>query len=178
MFEDLDMDVKNVIIQKTAELRQEIIDFERELVRTPSPNPPGEYEQISKCVAEKLKEIGYDVEIVKSRPEKPNVIGRLKGSSGTPSLITCAHLDAVPEGGGWTFDPYEAVIKDGKIFGRGAYDAKARITVYVMAAKVIKEAGFRLKGDLVGCFTVDEETGGEDGARYCGQKGRLKGDIG
>lgn len=171
------MDANDVIIQKATDLRQEIIDFERELVRTPSPNPPGEYEQISKCVAGKLREIGYDVEIVQSRPEKPNVIGRLKGSTRTPSLITCAHLDTVPEGGGWTMDPYEAVIKDGKIFGRGSYDAKARITVYVMAAKLITEAGFRLKGDLIGCFTVDEETGGYDGARYCGQKGYLKADM-
>jgi succinyl-diaminopimelate desuccinylase len=171
------MDIKKIILQKATELRQEIIDFERELVRTPSPNPPGEYEKISKCVAGKLQEIGYDVEMVKSRPEKPNVIGRLKGTTGTPSLITCAHLDAVPEGSGWTVDPYEAVMKDGKIFGRGAYDAKARITVYVMAAKLIREAGFRLKGDLIGCFTVDEETGGYDGARYCGQQGYLKADM-
>jgi len=171
------MTLKEVITKKAIELRQEIVDFERELIRIPSPNPPGEYQAISRCVAKKLKEIGFEVNIVPSKPEKPNVIGRLKGTAGKPVLIHCGHLDTVPVGGGWTVDPYEALIRDGKIYGRGAYDAKARIVVYVMAAKVIKEAGFRLRGDLIECHTVDEETGGRDGAGYCAKESYLKGDM-
>jgi len=171
------MDQREVILKKAKELRQEIIDFERELIRIPSPNPPGEYQQISRCVADKLRDIGFEVSIVSSRPDKPNVIGTLKGTAGKPVLINNAHLDTVPVGGGWTVDPYEAVVREGKIFGRGAYDAKARIVVYVMAAKVIKEAGFRLRGDLIGCYTVDEETGGNYGAGYCVSEGHVKGDT-
>ncbi len=167
----------DAILKKVKEMRQEMIDFERNLIRIPSPTLPGEYQQISKCVADKLKEIGFEVNIVGPRPEKPNVMGRLKGIVGKPVLINNAHLDVVPPGSGWTVDPYEAVVKEGKIFGRGAFDAKARIVVYIMAAKAIQEAGFRLKGDLIHNFTVDEEIGGKEGAGYCAEKGYLKGDV-
>lgn len=169
--------VREVILNKTREMAEEIIDFERSLIKIPSPNPPGEYQKISECIANKLRSIGFDVDIVSCKPEKPNVIGRLKGSTGTPVLIDNAHMDTVPVGGGWTVDPYTAVVKEGKIFGRGAYDAKARITVYVMSAQIIKEAGFHLKGDLINSFTVDEETGGDDGSGYCTKVGRISGDM-
>jgi succinyl-diaminopimelate desuccinylase len=174
MVGDLPIDA---ILKKAREMRQEMIDFERELVRIPSPTFPGEFRQIAKCVADKLKKIGFEVNIVGIKPEKPNVIGRLKGIVGKPILTNNAHLDVVPPGDGWTVDPYEAVVKDGKIYGRGAFDAKARIVVYIMAAKAIQEAGFRLKGDLIHNFTVDEEIGGKEGAGYCAEKGFLKGDV-
>ena len=74
------MDPKDIILKKARELRQEIIDFERELIRTSSPNPPGNYQGISKCVADKLKDIGFEVSIVGPKPEKPNVIGTLRGT--------------------------------------------------------------------------------------------------
>jgi succinyl-diaminopimelate desuccinylase len=167
----------DTILKKVKDLRHEIIDLERELIRIPSLNPPGEYQQISKCVADKIKGMGFEVSIVGPRHEKPNVIGRLKGIVGKPVLINNAHLDTVPPGSGWTVDPYEAVVKEGKIFGRGAYDAKARIVVYIMAARAIQEAGYRLRGDLIHNFTVDEETGGKEGAGYCSGKGYLKGDV-
>lgn len=171
------MCLKDVLLAKARQLSDEIVDFERELIRIPSPNPPGDCEQVSKCVAAKLQEIGFEVATVHCKPEKPNVIAKLKGTVGKPALIHCAHLDTVPVGGGWTVGPYEALTREGKVFGRGAYDAKARIVVYIMAAKLIREAGFRLKGDLVGYYTVDEESGGPDGAKYCAEEGLLKGDM-
>ncbi len=169
--------VRDAIVNKAKEMRQEIIDLERDLIRHPSPNPPAEYQEISKFLADKLNSIGFEVNVVSCKPEKPNIIARLKGTHGKPVLIDCAHMDTVPVGGGWTVDPYEAMVKNGKIYGRGAYDAKARITVYMMAAKVIKEAGYALKGDLINCFTVDEETGGHEGSGYCVKPEYVAGDV-
>jgi succinyl-diaminopimelate desuccinylase len=168
---------KDAILKTARELSQDIINFERELIRRPSPNPPGEYQVISQFIADKLSTLGFDVNIVSCKPEKPNIIAKLKGTYGKPVLIDCAHMDTVPVGGGWTVDPYEAIIKDGEIYGRGAYDAKARITVYVMATQLIKEAGYTLKGDLINCFTVDEETGGHEGSGYCVSADHIAGDV-
>jgi len=173
----MDRGIIERIREKVLEMREEIIYFEQELVKIPSPNPPGDYQAISKAVADKLKTIGFEISVVGRTPEKANVVGKLNGTIGKPVLIHCAHLDTVPPGVGWTVDPYGAAIKMGKIFGRGAYDAKARIVVYIMAAKAIQETGFHLKGNLIGYYTADEETGGVDGAAYLAQAGHLKGDV-
>lgn len=168
---------KDTVFKNADEMKDEIIDFTKELLRIPSRNPPGEYEAVAKCIADKMREIGFEVEIVRSKPGKPNLIGRIKGTVGKPVLIYSVHMDTVPEGEGWTVPPFGAVAKEGKIFGRGALDAKGRITVYTMAAEAIKKAGTRLKGDLILAMTVDEETGSEDGAKYLVEGGFLRGDM-
>lgn len=70
--------------------------------------------------------------------EKPNLIGRIRGSSEGPTLIFNAHMDTVPEGEGWSVSPFEGLVKDGKVFGRGACDNKGGIAVALTAARAIK----------------------------------------
>lgn len=141
--------LKDKISQIVDESAEEVLELTKELVRIPSRNPPGEYERISKFIADKLKDIGFDVTVVRSKPTKPNVIARLKGVTGKPTLMYSSHMDTVPEGSGWTVDPFGATTKEGKIFGRGSLDAKSRIAVYIMAAKTLLDAGLTLKGDLL-----------------------------
>ncbi len=54
------------------------------------------------------------------------------------------HLDVVPEGdlSGWKFDPYEGVIEDGKIYGRGTDDDKGATLAAYFAMKALKDSGF------------------------------------
>jgi succinyl-diaminopimelate desuccinylase len=107
----------------------------------------------------------------------PNVVGRIRGSTKGPTLIFNAHMDTVPEGGGWSVSPFEGIVKDGKIFGRGASDNKGGIAIALTAARAIKDSGVELKGDIVLAFTAEEEVGGHTGAAFLIERGIVRGDA-
>lgn len=68
-------------------------------------------------------------------------------------LCFAGHVDVVPAGEGWDTDPYTAVEKDGKIFGRGAQDMKAGVSAFLQAVKETETFG----GTLSLLLTSDEE---------------------
>lgn len=73
-----------------------------------------------------------------------------------------AHLDVVPEGSGWSSDPYECVVKDGKIFGRGTADDKGPAVVSLYAVKAAYDITGGLKKPVRVILGTCEETGSED----------------
>lgn len=164
------------ICRKIDEMHEEIIEFLKELISINSEVPPGNYENIIKFYTNKLKEYGFEVKIIE-KPEsgKPNILARLPGTIGTPTLIYNGHLDTVPGGEGW--DPFKAKIKNGKIYGRGAMDCKGMVTAYTMAAKALKDVGLKLKGNLDLLSIVDDEIGGDDTWHYIVEKKLIKGDT-
>ncbi|MHC1760801.1 MAG: Sapep family Mn(2+)-dependent dipeptidase [Negativicutes bacterium] len=72
------------------------------------------------------------------------------------------HLDVVPEGIGWTYEPYNAVFKDGKVIGRGACDNKGPTIASMYAMKYLKESGIKLKHTIRMYFGCSEEKGMSD----------------
>lgn len=78
------------------------------------------------------------------------------------ALGILAHLDVVPEGLGWSHDPYECIIKDGKIYGRGTADDKGPAVVALYAAKAANEISGGLKKPVRVILGTCEETGSED----------------
>jgi succinyl-diaminopimelate desuccinylase len=86
------------------------------------------------------------------------------------------HLDVVPAGEGWTVDPFGGVVRDGRIYGRGACDMKAGIAAAVYAATAIRRAGVELSGSVEISGTVDEESGGFAGVAWLAEHGRLTAD--
>ncbi|MDD5823432.1 MAG: dipeptidase PepV [Firmicutes bacterium] len=68
------------------------------------------------------------------------------------------HLDVVPEGTGWTSDPFTARIADGRIYGRGVSDDKGPLVASLYAMKALKEAGFKPKKNIRLVLGLDEET--------------------
>ena len=81
---------------------------------------------------------------------------------GENPLAVLAHLDVVPEGDGWDYDPYGAEIVDGKMYGRGTGDDKGPGVAALFAMKAILDAGIELKRPcrlILGC---DEECGMQD----------------
>lgn len=141
----------------------EAADLVSSMVQIPSVNPPGSEEGIAQFLAGKMKRMGLEVETFESAPHRPNVIGRLRGAGGGQVLMLNGHIDVVPPGdpGLWTVEPFGGEIKDGKVYGRGSADMRGGLASMLLAAKVLKEAGVSLKGDLLLTGVADEEVGGK-----------------
>ena len=89
-----------------------------------------------------------------------------------PNVHLNGHFDVVPAGAGWTVDPFGGVVRDGRIYGRGACDMKAGIAAAVYAAEAIRRAGVALDGSVEISGTVDEESGGFAGVAWLAEHGR------
>ena len=75
------------------------------LVRAPSVNPPGDEGPVAALMVERLEALGLRTRTVESRPGRPNVIARLPGKNGGPTLLLNGHMDVQPPGSGWTHVP-------------------------------------------------------------------------
>jgi succinyl-diaminopimelate desuccinylase len=171
------------ILKQIDHLVDELTAFLQALVRIPTVNPPGEnYTECAELIGQQLKAFGYDVQYVTAQglpectPAHPrvNVIGRLAGRAARPTLHFNGHLDVVPPGAGWTVDPFAAVIKEGKLYGRGVTDQKAGIAASIFAVEAIRRAGVTLQGSVEQSATVDEESGGFAGVAYLAQHGYFR----
>jgi acetylornithine deacetylase len=139
-------------------LAADLQDLIRRLVSIESVNPTlvesGSGEApIARFVASWLAKEGFDVEVVEPIPGRPSVVGVLPGSGGGSSLMLNAHMDTVGAGG--MSRAFEPVVKDGRVYGRGAYDMKASLAAIMIAGRMARELG--LKGDLIVTAVADEE---------------------
>jgi acetylornithine deacetylase len=139
-----------------AYLRQVAVD----LVGIDSVNPslvPGAAGEvrIAAFVAKALARSGLEVSVVGSQPDRPSVLGTLRGQGGGRSLMLNAHLDTVGVQG--MEHPFAGDIQEGRLRGRGAYDMKGSLAACLAAAKALAEGGPRLRGDLVVAAVADEE---------------------
>ncbi|MED1226558.1 peptidase [Bacillus nakamurai] len=109
-----------------------------------------------------LKEHPYFISDREDFNESPNIVAVKKGAGGGRSLILNGHIDVVPEGNpaAWTYEPFLAVEKDGKIYGRGSTDMKGGNTALLFALEALDACGITLKGDVLFQSVVDEECGG------------------
>lgn len=140
--------------------RAYIVQALQDLVRINSINPglvpggAGEGE-IAVYLAREMKAIGLDVIIREPLPLRPNVIGVLKGSGGGRSLMLNGHTDIVGVEG--MSQPFIPTIRDGKLYGRGAFDMKASLAAMLAVARAFIDANMRLAGDLILAMVIDEE---------------------
>ena len=156
-------------------VKQEVTQLLRELIRIDTTNPPGNETQAATYIAQYLANEGFKTEIIESAPGRGSVITRLKGTGEKPSLLLLSHLDVVAANPNeWTVDPFAGVVKDGYVYGRGAYDMKCMTAIEIMVIKLLKKNNVKLKGDVVLAATADEEQGGEEGAGYLLQHHREK----
>jgi acetylornithine deacetylase len=95
---------------------------------------------------------------------RPNVSALWKGSGGGKSLLLSGHIDTVPKGSAeWKRDPFQPTVEGNRLFGLGSNDMKGGIASYLYAVEILREAGVRLRGDLMLETIVDEEFGGVNG---------------
>ncbi|MBQ8563770.1 MAG: Sapep family Mn(2+)-dependent dipeptidase, partial [Firmicutes bacterium] len=85
------------------------------------------------------------------------------GENGTMGIL--AHLDVVPEGDGWSSDPFIPEIRNGRMYGRGTADDKGPMLAVYFAMKALKESGFQPSKKVRLILGLDEETAWE-GMKY------------
>jgi len=100
---------------------------------------------------------GFEVHRLEKRPGRPSLVAIARGTGGGRRLMLNGHLDTVSLAG-YDGDPLDPQIRDGKIFGRGAYDMKGGIAAIMAAAARVTAAG-PLRGDVLLTLVADEEYG-------------------
>ena len=92
-----------------------------------------------------------------------NYVGTADLNDKERQLDILAHLDVVPAGEGWTeTEPFEPVVKDGKLFGRGTADDKGPAVAALYAMRAVKELGIPLTKNVRLILGTDEECGSSD----------------
>lgn len=154
-----------------------LIPLLQDLVRIPSPNPPGDTRSVAAFIAETMRSAGCDVTTLApdAKPEAVNVIARI--GQGRPVVMLHAHIDTVPiaadEAQHWHVDPYAAVIKDGRVYGKGSVDDKAPLAAMMRTLLSVVPHAEKLKGTLVLVAAAEEEVGGQLGTRWMADHGHL-----
>src|SRR3982751_6035777 len=102
-----------------------------------------------------LRPLGFAVHrwVMGEAPDGPTENMVAMRGSGSPHFGFAGHLDVVPPGDGWASDPFEAVIEDGILTGRGANDMKSAIAAFVSAIASVSQD----EGTLSLLITGDEE---------------------
>lgn len=136
------------------------IELLKDLVAIDSVNPslvPGGAGEsaIAERIAAEMRACGIDVRTAEAAPGRPNVFGVIEGGGRGPALMLCGHSDTVGvEGMAAPFDP---VIRDGKLFGRGAQDMKGGVASILGAARKLAESPAGLNGRVIVAIVADEE---------------------
>ncbi|SFI99600.1 succinyl-diaminopimelate desuccinylase [Phyllobacterium sp. CL33Tsu] len=160
--------------------RDDLVALTRDLIRFPTINPPGEaYTPCAEYLAKRLQKSGFETQLIRGvgtpgdtdRYPRTNVIARFDGRTHGQTVHFNSHIDVVDTGEGWTVDPFEAVVKDGKIYGRGACDMKGGLAASVIAAEAFLEVYPDFAGAIEISGTVDEESGGFGGVAFLASKG-------
>jgi acetylornithine deacetylase len=131
-----------------------------ELVRTPSINPAfsggtTDERDVAAYVRAAMDALGMETHAHEPAPGRVSVVGRLRGTGGGRSLMLYAHHDTVGVEG--MPDPWSAEVRDGRMYGRGAYDMKCGLAACLAAVRAIVEEGRPLAGDLLIASVADEE---------------------
>ena len=136
----------------------EVIELTKALISCQSVTPKND--GVLDLLEKELSNIGFDCRRYlfsdSNTPDVDNLFAKI--GSGAPHICFGGHTDVVPVGDidAWSFDPFNATEKDGKVYGRGASDMKSAIAAFVCAVKEYIENN-ELKGTVSLLITNDEE---------------------
>ena len=158
----------------------ELVALTIDLIRFPTVNPPGEaYTPCAEFIAALLGPRGYETRLIRgegtpgdnNRYPRTNVVARREGRGPGPTVHFNSHIDVVETGEGWTVDPFAGLVKDGRVYGRGACDMKGGLAASIIAADAFMAVFPDYPGAIEISGTVDEESGGFGGVAYLAGQG-------
>src|SRR5439155_8086477 len=156
------------VLEALGARERELVDFARNLVATPSPNPPGDERQVAELSRSEMAKLGYSaIRTVAMEPTRPNVVGDVVGKRMGHILMFNGHIDTKPTGdvSQWATGPYDPVVREGRLHGLGSADMKGAVAAMVYAGAALAEVGAPA-GTLRVVLTADEENGSLFGARF------------
>jgi acetylornithine deacetylase/succinyl-diaminopimelate desuccinylase-like protein len=154
-------------VGEASEVGAEATELLRELIRFDTTNPPGNERPAQEMLAGVLGDAGFECELIGVEPHRPNLIARLRGDGGGPTLCLLGHVDTVPaDASEWSHDPWSGDLDVGMVWGRGAQDMEGQVAAEIAAACSLARDGWRPAGELLVIVTADEETGAEKGAQW------------
>jgi len=139
----------------------------QDLVRIPSPNPPGDTTRVAKYVIALLQERDIPFREYLPRPGNPILVASI-GTGLSPKLTLCGHMDVFPvqDPSEWSTDPYGGFLEDGKLYGRGSSDMKAGVAAALGTFLMFVEEKTQMDGTLLLTLVSDEENASTWGARW------------
>ena len=142
------------------------------LVAFDTQNPPGREHEAALFVRARLGEAGFSCALDPFGSGRSNIEARLENGDG-PVLAFCTHLDVVPVGEGWSRDPFVLHEDEGRLYGRGACDAKGSLAAMLEALRLLAASRSAWRGTLLGVFVADEEVGSAGARRYAASRPRI-----
>lgn len=133
----------------------DVLRFAQNLICIPS--PPGGEGEVARRLCDELNHLRFDYV---SSDEVGNVLGFIKGMGGAPPVMLSSHMDVVDAGDvtTWEYPPFDAIVADGHLHGRGAMDIKGPLAIQTYAAAHFVD--HRIASDIIVNHTIMEERGG------------------
>ena len=173
------MSAEAEFLEYLDEHAEELVEFTRELIATPSVNPPGDERAVVDVSDACLRRLGVESTQVLARDEgRPNLLASVTGRDEGASVILCSHLDTKPPGAiaAWRKDPWDPAIEDGELNGLGSGDMKASAAAMVYACGALQHVGLPA-GRVTVALVADEEAGSAFGAKWLAEEGHLEADA-
>jgi acetylornithine deacetylase/succinyl-diaminopimelate desuccinylase-like protein len=136
-------------------------------LRIDTTNPPGREDAAAIYLAAILQREGIAFQKWTSPTGRVSLVARLGSArSSGRGLVLLHHMDVVTPGPGWTAPPFAGLVRDGKLWGRGAVDDKSLGIAQLAALIELHRHPRELRKDVVFIAVPDEETGGDQGSRW------------
>ena len=149
------------------QLLEEAIHYLQEYIRINTVSPPGNEVEGARYFKKIFDAESIPCQIFEPSQGRGNILATLNGNGKKRPVLLLNHIDIVPvERNHWEVDPFEGVIKDGYLYGRGALDDKSMGIVEMMALLILKREKVPLERDILFFAAADEEIGGKWGIQW------------
>ncbi len=148
---------------KGGSLKEVLLRDLGDLIAIDTTNPPGNEKQAASFVKDRMSSLGALAAVQEISAGRANAVCRFpffRAENG-PCLIFNSHLDVVPAGEApWTHPPFQPHVVEGRVYGRGASDAKGSVAAMMAGIRLALEESQNLQGELIFTAVAGEETGG------------------
>lgn len=161
---------RRALLAAAAAWRGRLVDIARALIAIPSPNPPLATGAVAKATAALVHQHIPEAELSLHDAGEgvANLVARVHGAAPGRRLVLSGHLDTYPvnEVLPWTVDPLGGLVRDGRLYGRGAADMKGGIAASMAALGVLAGHREMWRGEAVLALAGDEESMGRLGTQW------------
>lgn len=143
---------------------EEALEHLRAIIRLDTSNPPGNETRVTTYLAERLRDAGLRPSVFEPEPGRASLLVRFRGTGDRPPLLILSHIDVVPvEEESWSVPPFDPVVRDGYLWGRGTLDDKGMAAAELEVMLLLARHRLRLSRDIIFLAVADKEAAGEHG---------------